>query len=79
MNRDTLTIASFVHSLQLGLQEVGTNFDSNGKLDKTQLKQNLEAAIDVCISAVNGSPCGGKPIHLLKGAQDELSKKYQES
>ena len=56
----------------------GSNFDSNGKLDKTQLKQNLEAAIDVYISAVNGSPCGGKPIHLLKGAQDELSKKYQE-
>ena len=56
----------------------GSNFDGNGKLDKTQLKQNLEAAIDVYISAVNGSPCGGKPIHLLKGAQDELSKKYQE-
>ena len=56
----------------------GSNFDSNRKLDKTKLKQNLEAAIDVYISAVNGSPCGGKPIHLVKGAQDELSKTYQE-
>ena len=56
----------------------GSNFDSNRKLDTTKLKQNLEAAIDVYISAVNGSPCGGKPIHLVKGAQDELAKKYQE-
>ncbi len=56
----------------------GSNFDSNRKLDETKLKQNLEAAIDVYISTVNGSLCGGKPIHLVKGAQDELSKKYQE-
>ena len=33
----------------------GSNFDSNGKLDKTQLKQNLGATIDVYISAVDGS------------------------
>ena len=37
----------------------GSNFDSNGKLDKTQpwtqLKQNLGETIDAYISAVNGS------------------------
>ena len=45
---------------------------------KLILKQNLEAAINVFIGAVNGSLCGGKPIQLIKGAQDELSTKYQE-
>ena len=44
----------------------GSNFDNNRKLDRTKLKQNLEAAIDVYIGAVNGSPCGNKPMHLVK-------------
>ena len=56
----------------------GSNFDSNEKLDDTKLKKNLGAVIDVYISAVNGAPCGGKPIHLVKGAEGNLSQKYQE-
>ena len=55
----------------------GTNF-ANGELDEAKLHQNLEAAISVYTSQVNGVPCGGKPIHLTRGSTDELSKKQQE-
>lgn len=56
----------------------GSNFDSNGKVDMAKLKANLQAAVDVYISVVNGAPCGGKPIHLIRGAEDNLNQKYQE-
>ena len=55
----------------------GTNF-ANGEVDEVKLHQNLEAAISVYTSQVNGVPCGGKPIHLTRGSTDELSKKQQE-
>ncbi|CAB4005889.1 Chromatin modification-related YNG2 [Paramuricea clavata] len=50
----------------------------NGELDQEKLCKNLEAAITVYTNTVNGSPCGGKPIHLTRGSTDEFSKKKQE-
>lgn len=56
----------------------GSNFDSNGKVDMAKLKANLQAAVDVYISVVNSAPSGGKPIQLIRGAEDNLNQKYQE-
>ena len=55
----------------------GSNF-VDGELDNEKLIQNLEAAITVYTNTVNGTPCGGKPIHLMRGSTDELCKKHQE-
>ena len=55
----------------------GLNF-VDGELDSEKLIQNLEAAITVHTNTVNGTPCGGKPIHLMRGSTDELCKKHQE-
>ena len=47
----------------------GTCFDPNtGKLDEQRLKTNMELAMDIYISRVNGAPCGDSQIHLFKGA-----------
>lgn len=56
----------------------GSNFDSNGKVDMAKLKANLQAAVDVYISIVNSAPSGGKPLQLIRGAEDNLNQKYQE-
>ena len=42
------------------------------------LTKNFEAAITVYINTVNGSPCGGKPIHLVRGSTDERNIRRQE-
>ena len=55
----------------------GSNF-VNGELDKEMLTKNFEATITVYINTVNGSPCAGKPIHLVRGSSDELNIRGQE-
>ena len=47
----------------------GTCFDPNtGQLDDQRLNTNMELAMDIYISSVNGAPCGDSQIHLFKGA-----------
>ena len=55
----------------------GTNF-TNGKLDEAKLHQNIKASISVYTSQINAVSCGGKPIHLTRGSNDELSNRQQE-
>ena len=49
-----------------------------GQIDKEQQKKNLEAAMDVYISTVDGSPCHGTKIHLMKGANGSTADEYQQ-
>ena len=42
------------------------------------MKQNLNSAIDVYISRVDGSPCAGTEIHLFKGTQSDEHQKENE-
>ena len=44
-------------------------------LNEDVLRKNLESAIDLYISRVDGAPCASTQIHLIKGAD---SKTYQE-
>ena len=46
-----------------------------GDVDKEVLKRNLESAIDLYISRVDGAPCASTQIHLIKGAD---GTSYQE-
>ena len=56
----------------------GSNMNAMGQIDKEQQKKNLEAAMDVYISVVNGSPCHGTKIHLIKGATGLTADEYQQ-
>lgn len=56
----------------------GSNMDALGKIDKEKLKKNLDAATDVYISVVDGSPCCGTNIHLIKGANGSTAVSYQQ-
>ena len=55
----------------------GSNF-VNGDIDKDTLVKNLDAALGVYMNAVNGAPCGAKPIHLTRGSTSEYSVQLQE-
>ena len=46
----------------------GSNMDADGKLCYEKLKKNMDAAADVYINTVSGTPCFGTQIHLVKGA-----------
>ena len=50
----------------------------NGKVDQEKLLQNLNDAIDVYISRVNGCPCGNTKIHLFKGPESKENQKIRE-
>ena len=52
--------------------------DADGKLCEDMLKKNLDTAIDVYINMVNGTPCFGIQIHLVKGATSSVSNMHQE-
>ena len=56
----------------------GSNVDSTGQINKEQQKKNLEAAMDVYISAVDGAACCGTKINLLKGASGSTAEYYQQ-
>ena len=53
----------------------GSCLTSSGGVDQNMLRKNLESAIDVYISRVDGAPCASTEIHLYKGVN---SAKYQE-
>lgn len=56
----------------------GSNMDADGKLCEEMLKKNLDTATDVYINTVNGTPCFGTQIHLVKGATGNVSNMHQE-
>lgn len=56
----------------------GSNMNEMGQINKEQQKKNLEAATDVYISAVDGTPCCGTKIHLTKGATGSTADAYQQ-
>ena len=53
----------------------GSCLTSSGGVDQNMLHKNLESAIDVYISRVDGAPYASTDIHLYKGVD---SAKYQE-
>jgi hypothetical protein len=56
---------------------LGSNRGTDGT-DNVKLQANLDAAADVYINTVAGTKCAGDPIFLVKGAKDEVSKRYLE-
>ena len=50
----------------------------NGKVDYEKLSENLNDAIDVYISRVNGCPCGDAKIHLFKGPESRENQKLRD-
>ena len=55
----------------------GSNLSTDG-IDHEKLLANLDAAADVYINTMTGTKCAGNPIVLVKGAKNEISKKYLE-
>ena len=53
----------------------GSCLTSSGGVDQNMLRKNLESAINVYISRVDGAPYASTEIHLYKGVD---SAKYQE-
>ena len=47
----------------------GSCRSESGQIDQSLLRKNLEAAIDVYISRVDGAPCASTKIHMYKGAE----------
>ena len=50
--------------------------DADGKLCCEKLKKNMDAAADVYINTLSGTPCFDTQIHLVKGDADEVSELY---
>ena len=50
----------------------------NGKVNHKKLSENLNDAIDVCISRVNGCPCGDTQVHLFKGPESKENQKLRD-
>lgn len=70
ISHSNLFIPSTIHGSYMG---------ADGKLCNEMLKKkNLNTAADVYINTVNGTPCFGTQIHLVKGAPDSVSNMYQE-
>ena len=53
----------------------GSCIQQSGDVNQDMLFKNLDSAIDVYISRVDGAPCASTQIHLFKGPN---SKEYQE-
>ena len=56
---------------------LGSNRSNDG-IDNEKLLANLDAAADVYINTMAGTRCAGNPIVLVKGAKNEVSKRYLE-
>jgi len=50
----------------------------SGMRSENKLKQNLSIAVDVCISRVNGCPCGDTTIYLYSSAESGNSQDKRE-
>lgn len=55
----------------------GSNMGSAGKVNVDKLQQNLNLAMDVYISRVDGSTCGTSSIKLFQGADSSDNQKLQ--
>lgn len=53
----------------------GSCRSESGQIDQSLLHKNLEAAIDVYISRVDGAPCASTQIHMYKGAESATERK----
>ena len=56
----------------------GSCLSQSGGVKQDILRKNLNSAIDVYISRVDGSPCAGIEIHLFKGTASDEHKKENE-
>ena len=56
---------------------LGSNRNTDG-IDNEKLQANLDAASDVYINTMTGTKYAGNPIVLVKGARNEVSKRYLE-
>ena len=57
----------------------GLNTDrETGAVNKEKLKENMNLAVDVYISRVNGCPCGNSIIHLFRGADSSKQQLQRE-
>lgn len=52
----------------------GSCRSESGQIDQSLLQKNLDAAIDVYISRVDGAPCASTQIHLYKGAESSTER-----
>ena len=50
---------------------------SYNKVNHEKLTENLNDAIDVNISRVNGCPCGDTQIHLFKGPESKENQNFR--
>ena len=55
----------------------GSYMGSAGKVNVDKLQQNLNLAMDVYISRVDGSPCGTSSIKLFQGADSSYKIKIE--
>lgn len=53
----------------------GSCLTQSGGVNEDTLRKNLESAIDVYISRVDGSPCASTEIHLFKGRSSDQHQK----
>lgn len=53
----------------------GSCLNGSGGIDKDVLEKNLDSAIDVYISRVDGAPCSSTSIHLYKGRKSDMFQK----
>ena len=52
-----------------------SNLSSNGGVDETQLKKNLNAATDVYVNSVQPT-CAGQTVLMVKGSQSDVSENF---
>ena len=52
----------------------GSCRSESGQINQSLLHKNLEAAIDVYISRVDGAPCASTQIHIYKGAESSTER-----
>ena len=53
----------------------GSCLDGSGGINKDILEKNLDSAMDVYISRVDGAPCASTSIHLYKGRKSDTFQK----
>lgn len=56
----------------------GSCLDNSGGINREVLENNLNSAIDVYISRVDGAPCASTSIHLYKGPKSDIYRRETE-
>ena len=50
----------------------GSCLTASGGVDQNMLRKNLDSAMDVYISRVDGAPCASAEMHLYKGVDSSM-------